>query len=212
MPPRGTKRFFSMKYLIVIMVMLVSVSVIYCPSRASEGNVRLLMELNRLSADIDNAPLKDVLTALQAHCGIWAKGDMPSLDTPVSVKFGKKSVEDGLKRILNRLNYAIIYNKDTPEGIYLFSEGKPSGVMNINPQGARSMPVTRETVNVSKMRSSSEGPSRDEPLGKGSERVSFLGDEKARPKQRAAFLGPQGDETGKAEKRMPFLGPKGPNK
>lgn len=79
-----------------------------------------------LSANIEDAPLRDVLTRIKEKKGIWFKACLKgesSLDEKVSVRFRNLPIQSGLERILSGMNHCLFFEKRRVMGVMLF--GKP---------------------------------------------------------------------------------------
>jgi hypothetical protein len=68
---------------------------------------------NRVSTDIKNTPLKDVLAAFQSAKEISYQGPSALLGIKISKSIENATIEDALKRILFHFDYALIYNADS---------------------------------------------------------------------------------------------------
>ena len=67
---------------------------------------------NKLTADIDNEPLRSVLALIKKKTGIRFSFDEDMSSQTVSGHFSSMPIDRALQRILNRSNYAFIYNPD----------------------------------------------------------------------------------------------------
>jgi hypothetical protein len=78
-----------------------------------------------ISVDINQAPLKDVLSQLKVQNGIWFQGDDTLLNHKVTTRFEKMVLIEGLKKILLSINHAMIFDKTgTLRGIVLVKAGQ----------------------------------------------------------------------------------------
>jgi hypothetical protein len=91
---------------------------------AEKNKQELVFQANSLSADFDNKTLKEVLGCFTKEKGVWVKGDETFLNEKISSHFQNLTLENGLKRILNRFNYGILYTKKGDVlGVYIFGKG-----------------------------------------------------------------------------------------
>ena len=81
----------------------------------------------KMSADIDEIYLKDVFKKINEQKGFWVKGDKSVLESKISIRFDNLSFQDGLKRILGRINHIMLFNGNR----------EPSGVIIVGGSGSR---------------------------------------------------------------------------
>lgn len=94
--------------------------------RAQEGRIYLDFADQTVSANIEDAPLRDVLTRIKKKKGIWFKACLKgesSLDEKVSLRFRNLPIQSGLERILSGMNHCLFFEKRRVMGVMLF--GKP---------------------------------------------------------------------------------------
>jgi hypothetical protein len=97
---------------------------------AQEGHIDLDFGNQAFSATIKEAPLRAVIGEIKKEkegiwFRIWLKESNVSLDERVSVHFKGLPILDGLKRILSRMNYSLVFdNNGTLLGVFLL--GKPA--------------------------------------------------------------------------------------
>jgi hypothetical protein len=96
---------------------------------AEKNSQAVVFHAHGLSADFNNKALKEVLNYFTKGKDIWVKGDETLLNEKISSHFQNLSLEDGLKRILNRFNYGILYAKNgDPLGVYIFGKGNVNNI------------------------------------------------------------------------------------
>lgn len=94
---------------------------------AQGGRIYLDFRNQTLSANIEDAPLRDVLTRIEKKKGIWFKACLKgesSLDEKVSLRFRNLPIQSGLERILSGMNHCLFFEKRRVMGVMLF--GKPA--------------------------------------------------------------------------------------
>lgn len=64
-----------------------------------------------MSADIEEAPVKAVIEKIKEERGIWVKGSHHLTDQRFSVDFEDLPVQDGLERILSRMNHSLLFDQ-----------------------------------------------------------------------------------------------------
>ncbi|OQX10860.1 MAG: hypothetical protein BWK80_45330 [Desulfobacteraceae bacterium IS3] len=83
------------------------------PALSEAGKADIKFKGEMLSADIQNAPLKEVTEKIGKEKGIWFKGEESLFEEKVSVRFTDIPLEQGLKRILGNLNHSIVFDKNS---------------------------------------------------------------------------------------------------
>ena len=79
-------------------------------SGTADSDLRLQGET--LSANLTGVPLKDIAEKLEKEIGVFFKGDASLFNEKISVRFKNLSSEKGLKRILCRINYSLVFDGD----------------------------------------------------------------------------------------------------
>jgi hypothetical protein len=132
----------------LLLAFLVIIVVLFCfHATVSPQESRLYLNINghRLSADIENTPLKKVIDQIKNQKDIWIDTtfmrDQSLLDNDISVTFGDVSMKEGLDRILTGINYSLFYKGETVVGVMLF--GKPGKRSYRNRSTFRRSPSTR---------------------------------------------------------------------
>lgn len=126
-------------------ILLIGVVFLLSPSPAlgQDQGRELYIEYNRdlLSLSAENVNLKHVLTAVAEETGIsvWYLKDS---EKPITTDFNELPLQQGLRRILRGMNYALIYSP-SPER----KRGEvPSGVFVLSKQGGRSRRTFRPSA------------------------------------------------------------------
>jgi hypothetical protein len=110
---------------------------------AQEGSIYLDFRNQTLSADIEQTPLRAILTRIKEEEGIWYKACLrgePTLNQQVSVKFRRLTIKDGLERILSNVNHSLVLKGSDVVGVMLF--GKADVTRGYSPRRGR-RPRTR---------------------------------------------------------------------
>ena len=93
-------------------------------SPAGAENVTIRFDERKMSADIDEAILKDIFEKIEAQREFSVKGDKSVLNSEVSISFVNLSFEDGLKKILGKINYILVFDKNKePTGVIIVDSG-----------------------------------------------------------------------------------------
>ena len=125
--------------LFIAMIFLLSLS----PALGQDQDLELLVEYNRglLTLSVENVSLKHVLTAVAEQTGIsvWYLRDSGK---PITTDFNDLPLQQGLRRILRGMNYALIYSPSTETK----REGVPSGVFVLSKQRRRSRQTFRPSA------------------------------------------------------------------
>lgn len=115
------------------------------PAHAKKNDVRV--DGSKISADVEDMLLKDVLDKISEHKKFSVKGDPNLLDRKVSVRFNNLSLRDGLKRILGPINYVLLFDGNKqPAGVILINSGDQTG--RGVPRSADAAPQLPEAVEV----------------------------------------------------------------
>jgi hypothetical protein len=93
----------------------------------------MTIEDGRLTVEYYKVPLGEILDQLKNRNNIWFKGGESLLDENITVRFADFSLEDGIKRILGFINYALVYHSD----------GKLAGVMLFNKSDKQEKVITK---------------------------------------------------------------------
>jgi len=95
------------------------------PILAINSDIYLKLENDRLSADLDQVQLKEVIKKIVEEKGIWFKGSESLLEEKVSVQFTNLSLDNGLKRILSSMSYSLIFNYNRQlEGVIIIAQNR----------------------------------------------------------------------------------------
>jgi hypothetical protein len=80
-------------------------------SGRTTDKIEIVIENRKISVELTNKPLGLILRQLEEKGNIWSKGGERILKEKVSVSFKGLSLEEGLKRILSRVNYSLVFDK-----------------------------------------------------------------------------------------------------
>jgi len=126
-------------------ILLIGIMFLLSPSPAlgQDQGRELHIEYNRdlLTLSVENVNLKHVPTAVAEETGIsvWYPRD---LEKPITTDFNELPLQEGLRRILRDMNYALIYSPSIEK-----KRGKvPSGVFVLSKQGGRSRQTFRPSA------------------------------------------------------------------
>lgn len=84
----------------------------FSSSWSGTADIDLKFQGETLSANLTEAPLKDIAEKLEKEIGVSFKGDASLFNEKVSVRFKNLPLENGLKRILCRINYSLVFDGD----------------------------------------------------------------------------------------------------
>jgi len=85
------------------------------------------IEGETFSAHLRESPLGVVTEKIENETGIWFKAGEALLQEKISVVFDELPFEDGLGRILSKVNYSLVFDDDDEiVGVFLFSSLDPS--------------------------------------------------------------------------------------
>ena len=94
---------------------------------AQEGGIKLDFKGRTCSADVDQAPLREVLDRVKEERGIWYKAwstSQPAIDEEISVHFKELPIKEGLERLLSDVNHTLVFEGTSLVGVMIF--GKPA--------------------------------------------------------------------------------------
>lgn len=81
----------------------------------------IAFEEETFSAHLEERPLKAVTEKIESETGIWFEAGEALLQERVSVVFEELPLEDGLDRILSKMNYSLVFDEDEAIiGVFLF--------------------------------------------------------------------------------------------
>lgn len=94
---------------------------------AEAGQIDLDFQGNTLSANLEEAPLRDLLDQLKQQRGIWVKGtETVTVEETISVRFADLPIEAAFQRMLSGLNYSLAFDrKGAVVGITLLGASMP---------------------------------------------------------------------------------------
>lgn len=114
--------FFSCMFLIFIC----SIGLLF----AKVGMVAIRSDNGKLTATIQDAPLKSVCEELSKKAGnenpIWLRGDESLFNEKITGFFSSLTLSESLEHVLKPMNYSLVFMDNTPIGIYLY--GKYTGI------------------------------------------------------------------------------------
>jgi len=135
------------KLLLALTVAILVLLFLYSTVSSQESRLQLNMEKQKLSANIKNTPLKDVIKEIKDEKHIWFDTgfmrDKSLLDNDISVNFWNVSIQEGLDRILSGINYSLFFNGNTIVGVMLL--GTPDKRYYRGRNTTRRMPVRRSS-------------------------------------------------------------------
>jgi hypothetical protein len=128
-----------------------------CSAKAEEMVMDLNIKDNTISANLIEAPFKDIIEKIEKEKGIWFKGSDSITDEKLSVQFQDLSLQEALGRILSVLNYSLIFDKDS-KLVGVFIVGKLDNIRS----NSNSRKVTRKRTRSSRSsRRDYKSPRRD---------------------------------------------------
>ncbi len=96
------------------------------PSLGAQGILQLNFKGQTVSAKFDGVPLEKIFAEIHEKKGIWYQIDDSVLQKPISAEFTDLSLEDGLRRILVNMNYALTFDSNN-RIVGIFIAGKDAG-------------------------------------------------------------------------------------
>lgn len=118
----------------VFTVLITLVLMLSCQTfSAARAEIKILvLHGATFTANLAEEPLKNVIETLQKETGIWIRVPDSVLHERVSVQFENLSIREGLKRILSRMNYSLLLDRNNNLiGAFVF--GKTNKTEQINP-------------------------------------------------------------------------------
>jgi len=79
---------------------------------AQSGNSEIKIKRQSISVEIEGATLETIFDKINETKAIWFKGSKSALQERISASFVGLPIEDGLKIILNNLNYSLIFDNN----------------------------------------------------------------------------------------------------
>jgi hypothetical protein len=116
--------------LIAVLTCMVSLCLLlfsHAPTLAQEGKISLDFGDKTCSADVDQAPLRQVLEQIKEERGVWYKAwstSHPALDEKISVRFEGLPIKEGFERLLSDVNHTLVFEGSSLVGVMIF--GKPA--------------------------------------------------------------------------------------
>jgi hypothetical protein len=123
----------------------------------------------KISADVENVPLSQVLDAMAASVGLEVKGSVPSGEM-VSVNFSNLGLDEALKRLLLGYNYVLITSEQTGKAsLMVMGRAERSKIVESvpPPESPPQTPVLPMARGRRVMDPSLQGPAAGVPPGQG---------------------------------------------
>jgi hypothetical protein len=145
-PPRISRMKCIFHILLIPLAALALATALDSPCRAEEGALKLEFRNGSVSANLEEAPLKDVMEKIKAGTDIWIKGAEVLDEDTVSMEFEDLSVEHALERILSALNYSLVFDdKSRLVGVFIVGRAEQPVGTRKRPQSTRT-PSPRSAV------------------------------------------------------------------
>ncbi len=101
-------------------------------------------ETQRVSASINNAPLKQIIERIKVKKQLWVKGEHHLEGRDLSVEFEDLSLEKALKRILARVNHSFVYDRNGGiSGVIIVKTEDSKWIRSSTPSRRRRIPPRR---------------------------------------------------------------------
>jgi hypothetical protein len=151
------RRFMAAREIVFIaMILLLSPF----PAPGQDQDLELLVEYNRgfLTLSVENVNLKHALTAVAEETGIsvWYLRDF---EKPITTEFNDLPLQQGLRRILRGMNYALIYSPSTEKkrgevlaGVYVLSKQGSRSRQTFRPSARPKTPGERRSAAIESYR------------------------------------------------------------
>lgn len=135
---------FHIIYYIILMTVSPSFAneVIHSGEKKSQKESMIIKD-DRLTVEYYQVPLGEILNQLKNRNNIWFKGAESLLDEKITIQFTDLSLEDGIKRILGFINYALVYHAD----------GKLAGIKLFNKLDKQEKVITKAIPNLRELSS-----------------------------------------------------------
>lgn len=92
------------------------------------GEMDLRFDGRNMSAEIQGAPLRDILEKLKKEKGIWFKCDASLLEETVSIKFEDLPLQKGLRRIFSNVSHCLVFDQDEEvRGVFILDKNTRGG-------------------------------------------------------------------------------------
>jgi type II secretory pathway component GspD/PulD (secretin) len=101
----------SLTSVLSAMILMVAVSSVY-PLERGLNDSEIIIGSGLISANLRDAPISNVLEAIEQQAKIQFSMDENLSGEKITVSFQEIPVEHALKRILNSLNYSLIYDQN----------------------------------------------------------------------------------------------------
>ena len=122
----------------------------------------ILISKHKITLNVENKKLGSILDAVNKETGILISCDKGAFDKKISMRFSSLSQDEGIKRILSRTNYIIIYGADKNiKKIIVFGEDQtldPETAIHLSAGTEKSisshMSVGREIISMNSYKNS----------------------------------------------------------
>ena len=101
-----------MRALIITLTVGLFLLSVLSPVSARGAGIDLTFQDDFLSANLNEACLKEILEKLESEKDIFWKGDSSLLEEKITVQFRNLSLHERLKRILGTMNHCLIFDTD----------------------------------------------------------------------------------------------------
>jgi hypothetical protein len=112
-----------------------------------KGEIDLKFKGERMSVELQEVSLRVILKELEREKGIWFKGDESLLEETVSTRFEDLPLQEGLTRILFRINHTFVFDQNEKlVGLYILDRKQPGSAMGRDAGVVTEEPVASESV------------------------------------------------------------------
>lgn len=113
-----------------------------------KGEIDLKFKGERMSVELQEVSLSAILKELEREKGIWFKGDESLLEETVSTRFEDLPLQEGLSRILFRINHTFVFDQNEKlVGLYILDRKQPgsrmardAGIVSEKPRALQPVP------------------------------------------------------------------------
>ncbi len=111
----------------------------------AENSLSWKADKNLVDAHIDSWTLSELLPRLAAVTG-WQVYVEPGLEQPISAKFSGLKTTDALERLLGKLNYAVVPQKNAASRLYIFKTERGNATQLVEVKEKKSKRIPNELV------------------------------------------------------------------
>lgn len=120
-------------------ILVIFFAAVFLSNMSSATDLFIDVDGKVFSAHVEDSSLKAVAEEIESKTGIWFKSDGALPEEKVSVEFEGLPFEDGLERILSKVNYSLVSDEeDEIVGVFLFRSLDPRQKQIISRAKARS--------------------------------------------------------------------------